>query len=76
MNAREQSKVDVDDVALGSAFVVNPHGYAVDDFTRVPTRGICSRRFLGLLASRAGTVGLDHYVKRLEGGDSKELILD
>src|SRR4030095_13014120 len=57
------------DVALRPAFVVNPNGYAIDDFTHFQHEGFVRAAFLGLLRREPDPSGLDHYVTRLEGGD-------
>ena len=63
------------DVALRPAFVVNPNGYAIIDFTHFQREGFVRAAFVGLLRREPDRSGLDHFVTRLEGGDSKVLIL-
>ena len=63
------------DAALRPTFVVNPNGYAINDFTHLQREIFVRAAFMGLLRREPDPSGLDHFVARLDGGDSKILIL-
>src|SRR4249920_2279066 len=63
------------DLELEPRFETNPNGYAIEDFTRLQHAAFIRAAYRGLLRREADPPGLHHFLKQLERGDSKYLIL-
>ena len=63
------------DLELEPRFEINSSGYAIEDFTQLPHAAFIRAAYRGLLCREPDPPGLNHFLQKLERGDSKRLIL-